>query len=168
MGKGKARRYSMKCGTKVPYKIKLPKKKKFCVRWAKKFIRKYIHECKKRHKKNHIEVNLCLSRGQSIADKWGKKCGQHLKYHPRMFKVTKQDLKTQRKKLDLAKDIANRISSFRHQRNKDQTILKGIKKKKSKETKKLNRAISSILHTNPNLLIRYKNKLPSILGLSAI
>ena len=167
MGKKKARKFSMKCGARVPYKFKMPTKKKFCYRWAKKFVRKYIHECRKIHRGNKIATNLCLSRGQSLVNKWSKKCGRRIRYHPRMYKVHHADLRARKKKLDLASKIAAGLKSYksRYGFGKKKRSLKKLSKKKKKQNKKLNKAIDGILKSHPGLLLKYKSKLPSILGI---
>lgn len=55
----------------------------------------------------------------------------------------------------------------RHVDKKAKKGLKLMKKKESRSKKRLNKAISKVLKTNPALLIKYKNFLPSILGLKA-
>lgn len=128
-----------------------------------------MHECKKTHRHNKIAINLCLSRGQPIADKWSRKCGTKIRYRPRMYKLSKNQLSKQRKQLELTKKIANKAMKLLNQnKRQDKQIKSGMKKKESKKDKKLKSAISSILKTNPNLLMKYRNNLPEILGIGGL
>ena len=134
MGHERADDYSIICGIKVPYKPRMPKKKSFCSKWAKKFVRKYIHICKRTHKGNNIAINVCLGKGQILADKWSRKCGVKIKYHPKMLKVTKKQLRKQRKRLSLASEIANTVKKLNRQTiRRNQKVKKGLKKEKKQK-----------------------------------